>query len=189
MVRQMRVVGGRAKGIRLKGAVSAGTRSTTERVRAAIFNILHGELYQEGSVLDLFAGCGGLGIEALSRGAAWADFVESNARSGRRLRDTLRELALNGGSRVYLGKVERTLESLSKAYDLIFADPPYDMVAWDWLMERLSDLGLVSAHGSVVLEHRQDTDLRHQYGRLARVTARRYGDTGVTVYAPGAADG
>ena len=68
----MRVAGGNEKGRRLKGAVSPGTRATTERVRAAIFNILDPDQYQEGRVLDLFAGSGSLGIEALSHGASWA---------------------------------------------------------------------------------------------------------------------
>ena len=72
----MRVVGGRAKGQKLKGAIAPGARPTTERVRAAIFNILQGGLADHEKVLDLFAGTGSLGIEALSRGAGWADFVE-----------------------------------------------------------------------------------------------------------------
>ena len=76
----MRVAGGNAKGRRLKGAVSPGTRATTERVRAAIFNILDPEQYQGRRVLDLFAGSGSLGIEALSHGAGRADFVEWDRR-------------------------------------------------------------------------------------------------------------
>ncbi|MEE8465899.1 MAG: RsmD family RNA methyltransferase, partial [Dehalococcoidia bacterium] len=76
----MHVAGGIAKGRRLKGAVSPGTRATTGRVRAAIFNILDPGQYHGGRVLDLFSGSGSLGIEALSHGAGWADFVEWDRR-------------------------------------------------------------------------------------------------------------
>ena len=71
----MRVVGGKARGRRLKGTLSPEARPTTGRVRAAIFNILRPDVFQEGRVLDLYAGSGSLGIESLSRGAAWTDFV------------------------------------------------------------------------------------------------------------------
>ena len=76
----MRVAGGSEKGRRLKGAVTSNTRATPERVRAAIFNILDPNLYQGGRVLDLFSGTGSLGIEALSHGADWVDFVEWDRR-------------------------------------------------------------------------------------------------------------
>ena len=76
----IRVAGGDAKGRRLKGAVSPGTRATTERVRGAIFNILPPGHFEGRQVLDLYSGSGSLGIEALSRGADWADFVEQDRR-------------------------------------------------------------------------------------------------------------
>ena len=76
----MRVVSGKAKGRRLRGTISPGGRPTTERVRAAIFNIIDPGQFQGERVLDLYAGSGSLGIEALSRGAAWADFVEQDRR-------------------------------------------------------------------------------------------------------------
>ena len=79
-INNMRVAGGTARGHRLKGAVIPGVRPTSERARAAIFNVLPPWLLQDARVLDLFAGTGSLGIEALSRGAAWADFVERNRR-------------------------------------------------------------------------------------------------------------
>ena len=82
----MRVAGGDARGLRLQGAVVAGVRPTTERVRAAIFNILESDQVVGRRAVDLFAGTGSLGIEALSRGAAWADFVEQNAGSVARCR-------------------------------------------------------------------------------------------------------
>ncbi len=183
MVRQMRVVGGRAKGLRLKGAVSANTRSTTERVRAAIFNILHGELYQEGRVLDLFAGCGGLGIEALSRGAAWADFVELDRRQCQVIRSNLQTTGFTAHAQVPCSDVTRSLDMLSGAYQLVLMDPPYAMQNLDPFLERLGqEAGLVADGGIVVVGHSRFLELRPQYCTLRRTSIRRYGDNVVEFY-------
>ena len=92
----MRVVGGKAKSRRLKGTIAPGARPTTERVRAAIFNILALESYQDQRALDLFAGSASLGIEALSRGAAWDDFVERDRRQCEFIRSNLETTGFSG---------------------------------------------------------------------------------------------
>ena len=92
----MRVVGGKAKSQRLQGTIAKGARPTTERVRAAIFNILDPESYQGKKVLDLYAGSGSLGIEALSRGAARADFVEWDRRQCEVIRSNLANTGFRG---------------------------------------------------------------------------------------------
>ena len=179
----MRVVGGSAKGMRLRGAVSASTRSTTERVRAAIFNILHGELYQEGRVLDLFAGCGGLGIEALSRGAAWADFVELDRRQCQVIRSNLQATGFTANSQVHCSDVTRSLDRLSGAYQLVLMDPPYAMQNLDPFLERLGqETGLVAEGGIVVVGHSRFLGLRPQFCTLGRTSSRRYGDNVVDFY-------
>jgi len=177
------VVGGRVKGMRLKGAVSASTRSTTERVRAAIFNILHEELYQEGRVLDLFAGCGGLGIEALSRGAAWADFVELDRRQCQVIRANLQTTGFSTTSQVHCSDVTRSLDTLSDAYQLVLMDPPYAMQNLDPFLERLGQKeSLVAEGGIVVVGHSRFLEMPTHFCTLSRTSTRRYGDNVVEFY-------
>ena len=104
--------GGTDKGRPLKGAVSSEVRPTTARVRAAIFNILPTNLYQDERILDLYAGTGSLGIEALSRGAGWADFVDLDRRQCAVIQANLRSTGFSGRSRVRTGAVPQTLGKL-----------------------------------------------------------------------------
>ncbi len=171
------MVGGTAKGKRLKGAVSKGTRATTERVRAAIFNILCGELYQQERVLDLFAGSGSLGIEALSRGAAWADFVERDRRQCQVIRSNLESTGFSSSARVHCSDVNRSLDALSGPYRLVLLDPPYGMQRLDAVMDRIGgEEGLVASGGMVVVGHSRFLNLGPEYGSLRLHSQRRYGD-------------
>ena len=177
------MVGGKARGIRLKGAVTACTRSTTGRVRAAIFNILHEELYQQGRVLDLFAGSGSLGIEALSRGAAWADFVERDRRQCRVIRSNLAATGFDSIARVHCSDVDRSLSILDGRYQLVLLDPPYAIQGLDELLERIAGTPeLVAAGGMVVAGHSRFLDLLPEYRPLRRISFRRYGDNVVEFY-------
>ena len=179
----MQVVGGNAKGIRLKGAVTAGTRSTTGRVRAAIFNILHEELYEQGRVLDLFAGSGSLGIEALSRGAAWADFVERDRRQCQVIRSNLEATGFGSIARVHCSEVDRSLTILDGQYQLVLLDPPYAIQSLDELLERIAGTPeLVAAGGMVVAGHSRFLEMRPEYRSLRRLSFRRYGDNVVEFY-------
>ncbi len=179
----MQVVGGKAKGIHLKGPVTAGTRSTTGRVRAAVFNILHEELYQQGRVLDLFAGSGALGIEALSRGAAWADFVERDRRQCQAIRSNLEATGFSSIARVLCSDVTRCLNTLEGGYSVMLLDPPYAMEGLDQLLENMAgNPKLLKAGGMVVVGHSRFSELRPQYGPLSRVRLRRYGDNVVEFY-------
>ena len=139
--------------------------------------------------MDLYAGTGALGIEALSRGADRADFVEPNARLAGQLRENLRQLSLAGQARVYQARVERALDTLPGGYDLVFADPPYDMAPWDWLMGGLEEGDLIKEQGVVVVEYRSGATLAERYGRLGQVTSRRYGDTSVSMFRAGVFSG
>ncbi len=181
----IRITSGAQKGRRLRAPRSAGLRPTSERVRGAIFSILGQEAVEGARVLDLYAGTGALGIEALSRGADWADFVEADARRCIQIRDNLRELGLAQRGHVYQSRVEKAITILTSPYDLVFIDPPYDLDPWDWLMNALSERGLVKANGLVVAEHSPRTSLASRYGRLVLETGRRYGDTSVSIYKVG----
>ena len=161
----MQVAGGIAKGRRLKGAVSPGTRATTERVRAAIFNILSPELYQGGRVLDLFAGSGSLGIESLSHGAGWADFVEWDRRQCQVIQSNLTATGLGSSAHVHCSDVDRSLMNLTGDYHLVLLDPPYSLGDLDGVMTKLGeDTGLVAQGGVVVVGHSRFLDLNPGFG-------------------------
>lgn len=170
----MRVIGGTARGRRLRAPRTAAVRPTADRVREAIFDVLGALDAVEGAaVCDLFAGSGALGIEALSRGAASVVFVESDRLALETLRGNLETtgFATEPGVRVVRGDALAYLAARPAPVDLLFADPPYAFDEWDRL------LGLVRA-GLVVAEHRRPLELPEQ---LVVHRTYHYGTTIVTV--------
>lgn len=135
----MRVVAGTVGGRRLAVPLGATTRPTSELVRGAIFNSLTAQGLVEGAIVgDLFAGSGALGIEALSRGAARAVFVESDRAAARVISDNLAALGLEGVGSVRVADVVTWVESSPGApYDLILVDPPYGFDDWERLLAAL----------------------------------------------------
>ncbi len=182
----MRVAGGQARGRRLKGAVVPGVRPTSERARAAIFNILPPRVCHGTRVLDLFAGTGSLGIEALSRGAAWGDLVERNRRQCRVIGENLAAAGFSDMARVHCADVYRMLGALNGGYQLVLLDPPYQMTGLDQLLEVIAEAtGLVADAGMVVVGHSRLAALRAEYGELRLYSHRRYGDNVVEFYQRG----
>ena len=179
----MRIGGGEARGRRLKGPVIPGVRPTTERVRSAIFNILDTENYRDQRILDLFAGTGSLGIEAVSRGAAWADFVERDRRQCGVIRENLARSGFEGIASVRQGEAARSLPLLAGNYGLVLLDPPYRMGAFHEVMDAIGrQPGLMIPGGVVVAGHSRQTELHAAYAGLRRVTFRQYGDNSVSFY-------
>ena len=173
----MRKAGGYAKGQRLKGDDRSGTRATTERVRAAIFNILDPEQYKGGRVLDLFAGSGSLGIEALSHGAGSADFVEWDRRQSAVITSNLESTGFSSQGHVHRLAVLQALQTLPGRYDLVLLDPPYKMGRLDSLLDKIaSQPGLIVDDGVVIAGHSKREDLKETYGSLRLTSHRRYGD-------------
>ena len=169
----MRVVAGIARGRRLVAPKGDTTRPTSDFVREAIFNSLGSTTDLDGaSVLDLFAGTGALGIEALSRGADHATFVESGRHALVALRANLASTGFDARATVVSTDVTRT--HLLPAVDVAFADPPYAFAAWDTLLTRL-DAALV------VVE--SDREIEPPDG-LRVLRSKRYGTTVVTLISP-----
>ena len=181
----IRIVAGALGGRRLRTPVGLQTRPTAERVRQALFNIL-GEIESGCTVWDLYAGSGALGIEALSRGAGQAVFVDSDPAACRVLRQNLATLGLSSRARVVEAALVRFLGGKSfpaEPADLIFADPPYASGELPRLLDWLSAHAVecLTRNGRVVIE----TDLRNvgdfevgaQRGVLICTDCRRYGDT------------
>jgi 16S rRNA (guanine966-N2)-methyltransferase len=174
----MRVIAGRLGGRRLVAPRGLATRPTSDRVREALFSVL-GDL-SGAVVLDLYAGTGALGIEALSRGAARATFVESARPALSALRDNLAALDLQGCTEVVSQPVSRAAAGLSGPFDLVFADPPYAAV--DEVPAAIAAMGTaLTPAARVVVEHAARSPAPAICGLSARPT-RTYGDTAVTVY-------
>lgn len=157
-----------------------GTRPTTDRVRESLFNVLAARVDFSGlAVLDLYAGSGAVGLEALSRGAATAIFVESDARAAAMICENIAALGLAGGS-VRRGAVGAVLATGTSApVDLVFADPPYDVGAGEVerMLTALVDNGWVT-QGTVAVVERAAASPSHNWPpRWDRWRDRRYGDT------------
>ena len=166
----MRVVAGSAKGRRLVAPKGTATRPTSDRVREAIFAMLGSRIDLEGAaVADLFAGSGAMGIEALSRGAASATFVDSSADAVRAIKANLTATGFDG--EVVRSDVLRYTHGHGGRFDVVFADPPYAWDAWDELLENL-DTTLVVAESDRPMEVSEPS-------RVLKVA--RYGDTVVTL--------
>jgi 16S rRNA (guanine966-N2)-methyltransferase len=180
----MRVIAGRYGGRRLTAPRGRTTRPTGDRVREALFSTL-GDI-TNARVLDLFAGTGALGIEALSRGATAAVFVEHNAAALRALRANLAALGLHEPQALVLAtdaqRALRTARERGETYDLLFVDPPYGQ-AQAWERELAVALPpLLAPQGRVVVESDRRMPLLLETPHTRQEQQRRYGDTIITIH-------
>jgi 16S rRNA (guanine966-N2)-methyltransferase len=180
----MRIVAGIARGRRLRAPKGRHVRPTADRVKEAVFSILESRESSQGrSVLDLFAGAGTLGIEALSRGAADAVFVEPAREAGEAIRENLRATGFE--AEVLAMPADRAIKRLATAgrrFDRVFLDPPYGEGWIERTLVALDAAGVVLAGGLIVAEHGGGEDAAPTVGRLVRELERRYGDTRVSLY-------
>lgn len=179
----MRVIAGTLGGRRLVAPRGLETRPTADRVKEALFMAL--EPLTGLRVVDLFAGSGSLGIEALSRGAESAEFVDDDGRALEALRTNLRTLGLEAQARarriVLPRGITRIADALAAA-DLVLLDPPYGGNRALAMLETLGETAVLRAGVRVVAEHGLRDALPERVGRLARERERRYGQTLVTTY-------
>ncbi len=183
----MRVTGGSLKGKRLKLPQGSSARPTSALVRGAIFSILEPYGLEGSRVLDLYAGSGALGIEALSRGAAWADFVERDRRQCIVIKENLAEAGLMERTKVYCMPVEKALPILQGPYDFILMDPPYTLTSLAPVFQALASGPLLSPRALVVVEHSKRTSLEGVPKDWTLVRSRQYGETVVEFFRRGAA--
>ena len=181
----MRVIAGQAKGHPVKVPKGANVRPATNLVRGAIFSILETAASNWDQVLDLFSGSGSLGIEALSRGAGWVDFVEHQRRCCDIIRQNLERTGLAAQSHVYCCSVTKALSFLDKEYNIILVDPPYPDTSIGNLVTRLAASKLVGTDTILVATHSPRLPLGVTYGALNRVKERRHGDSCIAVYQKG----
>lgn len=181
----MRVISGQAKGHHLKAPRRSATRPATDLVRGAIFSILGATTDDWSRVLDLFSGSGALGIEALSRGAGWVDFVEHEPVCCRIIRENLESTGLTDRAHVYCCSVARALSFLKGEYNIILTDPPYADRSIGDLVQQMAGSGLVGAETIVVVTHSPHLALDPAYPPLRMIKERRHGDSYISVYKQG----
>jgi 16S rRNA (guanine(966)-N(2))-methyltransferase RsmD len=178
----MRVIAGKAKGHRLKLPKGVIVRPATNLVRGAIFSILETMAADWSQVLDLFAGSGALGIEALSRGAGWVDFVDRESRCCAIIKQNLEKAKLAERAHIYCCSVAKALSFLDKEYGIILMDPPYADSSIGGFMAQLATSKLVGADSIIVVTHSPHLVLNSTYASLNLIKERRHGDSYIAVY-------
>lgn len=175
----LRVIAGSAKGHKLKTLEGRLTRPTSDRIKESLFNILSGVI--EGACfLDLYAGTGSIGIEALSRGAKSATFVDENPQCIKIIRDNLEHTKLTEKANVLKSSVTAALRLIAtqgNMFDIIFIDPPYGKGIPDVVVAEIDKLELLKTEGIVIVEKADRDNITQQQGGLFVKDTRSYGDT------------
>lgn len=190
----MRIIAGAYRSRVLKSLKGHALRPTSDRLRETLFNVL-GQDVAGSRFLDLFAGTGAIGIEALSRGAAAAVFVEKHAPAATVIRRNLESLGIRKGATVLAMDVLLGLEMLASErkgeaswYDFIFVDPPYNAATeYARVLESLGWGKLLARSGVVIAEHRRNFDLPEEAGALQRYRVLKQGDAALSLYRRAAA--
>lgn len=181
----MRIITGAAKGRRLSAPDTPSTRPATDRVREAIFSAI-GSWVSDARVLDLYAGSGSYGLEALSRGAVSATFVESGAQAIQALRSNIEAVGLGGT--IVATDVDSFLDAPGDTtYHLVFIDPPWDLPTPDVSRQLVGVDPILEDEGEVIVSRREGDDVPTIPDRWAVATDRRYGDARIYRYVKGAA--
>ena len=181
----MRVIAGTARGTRLATAKDERIRPTLDRVREALFNILAPRI-ENARFLDLFAGTGANGIEALSRGAAAATFVDNDGRSLAIVRRNLAAARVAARARLHRFSLHRDLAALAEGreqFDVIFADPPYGFGEYEALLAGVCQHSLLAPGGVMVVEHARRATIASGTTGLECTRQAEYGDTSLSFYA------
>ncbi len=193
----MRIIAGFYRSRALEAPAGPATRPTSDRLRETLFNVLAPRI--EGArFLDLYAGSGAVGMEALSRGAASVEFVERAPAALAVLKKNLDRLGLTAGFRIHgagvgsvLRKMKPAMSNSAAAFDVVFLDPPYDAATeYAATLELLGGaaMGLLSDGAVVIAEHRKKERLEKRYGELTRTRLLEQGDAALSFYVAGSID-
>jgi 16S rRNA (guanine966-N2)-methyltransferase len=187
----MRIIAGKSKGAILVPIKGLGVRPTLERIRESLFNIITPYLVEDCVFLDLFAGTGVNGLEALSRGVRKSIFVDSAPASLNIVRKNAEKLRIIGDCTIIRGAVPAKLGSIGRQFkpvEVVYADPPFDYPDYVGLLSEIDASGVVAADGIVLVEHGAKRDLPPETGKLVRYREQEYGRTVVSFYRNGSAD-
>ncbi len=177
----MRVITGKARGVTLKTPEGLQTRPTADRVKEALFSILQFDI-PNCAVLDLFAGTGQLGIEALSRGAKSAVFVDAGEPACKLVKENLRRTKLEAQSTVVKSDYLSFLKTTRSKFDIILLDPPYAEVFLENALKCISEIDILRDNGIIVCERPIGKELPFDFPGLTRSKDYKYGKTLITLY-------
>jgi 16S rRNA (guanine966-N2)-methyltransferase len=178
----MRVIAGESKGRRLKGPAGPWTRPMADKIKEALFSALGSLGVEPDTVLDLYAGTGSVGIEALSRGATSAEFVDQNAASCAVIRDNLAHTGYDKVSHVHQVPVGQFIARGRQPYDLIIVDPPYADPEIASTIGKIGESRLVQSGTIIAIGHSPRVPLPEQIGRLDQLRSRCHGDSCFSIY-------
>lgn len=171
----LRIVGGKFKGRALKAPKGAATRPTQGMLREAVFNICQSEV-TGGAFLDLFAGSGAMGLEAISRGAAHATLVEKDRHAIAAIRENIASLQVESETSLMTCSAEAAIKRLSSPFDIIYIDPPYDLPTAP-LVEQILAHKLLALYGLLFIEERfRKTATAPQFTSLSWISSRKFGE-------------
>ena len=177
----MRVITGKARGVQLKTPDGMVTRPTTDRVKEALFSIIHFEI-PGAKVLDLFGGTGQLGIEALSRGAKRAVFVDAQENACKLIRENLKRTKLEADGQVVRSDYLQYLDRCRERFDIILLDPPYAEVFLENALKRITEIDILESNGIIVTERPLGKELPWDFDGFTRSKDYKYGNILLTIY-------
>lgn len=177
----MRVITGTARGVTLKTPEGLTTRPTADRVKEALFSIINFDI-PNATVLDLFGGTGQLGIEALSRGAKSAVFVDAGDAACKLIKENLRRTKLEGQGRVVRSDYLQFLSTCKDKFSIVFLDPPYAEVFLENSLKKLSEIDILQTGGIIVCERPLGKELFIEIPGFTRSKDYKYGKTLLTLY-------
>ncbi|MBQ6816073.1 MAG: 16S rRNA (guanine(966)-N(2))-methyltransferase RsmD [Clostridia bacterium] len=175
----MRVITGISRGIKLQTLEGTDVRPTTDMVKEAIFNTIQFEITGQ-TFLDLFAGSGQIGIEALSRGAKSATFVDANPDAVKVIKNNLEKTRLSNNATVFRNDYFSFLAATNEKFDIIFLDPPYRQNILEKALN--TAVNCLSSNGFIICEHPVDIPLPEFVGNLKATKTTRYGKICITIY-------
>lgn len=176
---KMRIIAGKFKSRRLKTLKGDNTRPTSDRTKEALFNAI-GPYFDGGSFLDLFAGSGAMGLEAISRGMDYVSFVENNRNAQKIIQNNINELGLNNETEIIRQDALDVIKTLKRKYDIIFMDPPYDYKHIERIIDSISPL--LKDDGYLIVETQKDIILEDNYNNLKRLSSKTYGFSKIDTY-------
>lgn len=180
----MRVISGKARGLKLNTPKNEDVRPTTDRVKESLFNIINGYII-DGDVLDLFAGTGSLGIECLSRGANKCVFVDVNKTSIDIVKSNIKKARVEDNAEIlnidYKSAIER-VKNKNYKFDIIFMDPPYYENMFIDALKKIDESDILKDDGIIVVEHDTKQKFPESIGKLIKDRSKKYGNTTLTFY-------
>jgi 16S rRNA (guanine966-N2)-methyltransferase len=179
---QVRVISGKFKSRRLKGTPPAGIRPTSDKLKETIFNII-GPRLQDTAFLDGCSGMGGIGIEAISRGAAFVYFVDHSRTATQMIRENLKLLEVDRGFEILQMDLLKALDLIKTPLDFAFVDPPYEHDhVYDACLKRFGSTPLLASDGVLIVEHSRRKELPEAAGSLRKIRSLVQGDAALAFY-------